>query len=53
MLNVDHKGLYIENLNEFNREHSPTIPTQFPKERLPKDLCQFTLNRLLLCVMGA
>ena len=50
---MDHKGLSIENLNEFNKEHSPTIPKGFPKERLPKDLCQHTLNKLLMCLMGA
>ena len=39
MLNVDHKGLHIENLNELNKEHSPTLPKDFPKSLIPKDMC--------------
>ena len=50
MLNVDHKGLYIENTSEFNREHSPTLPKAFPKELLPQDLCQSNLALLLQCL---
>ena len=51
MLNVDHKGLHIENLNELNKEHSPSIPKCFPKEKLPKDMCTHSLTRMLHCVM--
>ena len=43
MLNTDHKGLHIENLEHFNREHSPTLPHDFPKERLPHDLCNHSM----------
>ena len=53
MLNVDHRGLLIENLAEFNKEHSPTIPKDFPKDRLPKDMCQHAFGNLLYCVSGA
>ena len=53
MINVDHKGLHIENLNEFNKQHSPSIPKNFPKERLPQDLCQHSLTRMLRCLMGS
>ena len=53
MLNVDHRGLLIENLAEFNKEHSPMIPKDFPKERLPKDMCQHAFANLLYCVSGA
>lgn len=53
MLNVDNKGLHIENLNHFNKEHSPTIPKAFPKELLPKDMCQHSLSRMLQCLMGS
>ena len=53
MLNVDHKGLHIENLNELNKEHSPTLPKEFPKALIPKDMCQFALNRQLLCLLGS
>ena len=53
MLNVDHKGLHIENLAELNREHSPSIPTKFPKDLLPKDKCQSSLALMLQCLMGS
>jgi len=35
MLNTDSRGFLVENLNELNKEHSPSIPTSFPKDRLP------------------
>jgi hypothetical protein len=35
MINTDSKGFTIDNLNELNKEHSPSIPFDFPKERLP------------------
>ena len=53
MLNADHRGLLIENLSEFNREHSPTIPYDFPKERLPAEKCQNALTQMLVCLMGS
>ena len=53
MLNVDHRGVYIENLAEYNREHSPTIPKGFPRDRLPRDMCQHTLSHLLQCLMAS
>ena len=53
MLNADHKGTLIENLAEFNRDHSPTIPHAFPKDRLPTDLCQHLMADWVSCLMGA
>ena len=53
MLNADHRGVLIENLSEFNREHSPTIPYDFPKERLPAEKCQNALTQMLVCLMGS
>lgn len=53
MLNADHRGTNIENLSEFNREHSPTIPYDFPKDRLPSDMCQNVLTKMLVCVMNS
>lgn len=53
MLNVDHKGLHIENLNELNKEHSPSIPQSFPKSRLPKDMCEMALSKMLHCLMAS
>lgn len=35
MLNTDSKGLLLENLNELNKEHSPSIPQGFPRELMP------------------
>ena len=35
MQNTDSKGFLIENIAEFNKEHSPSIPQNFPKDRLP------------------
>lgn len=35
MISTDNKGIDIENLGELNKEHSPSIPLNFPKERLP------------------
>ena len=37
------EGLVMENPADLNSEHSPSIPHGFPKERLPKELCEFTL----------
>ena len=38
MMNTDNRGFLIENLNEFNKEHSPSIPHDFPKDRLPSTI---------------
>jgi hypothetical protein len=39
MLNTDSKGFLVENLAELNKEHSPSIPIGFPRDRMPcKDL---------------
>ncbi len=35
MINTDSRGFTIDNLNELNKEHSPSIPIGFPKFRLP------------------
>lgn len=40
----------MENLNELNKEHSPSIPLGFPKERLPKELCKNALVEMLVCL---
>ena len=54
MLNTDTKGFSIENFSEFNREYSPSVPSAFPKNRLPKgDLCGHSLTELLLCAMNS
>ena len=37
MLNTDSRGYLVENLNEFNKEHSPSIPLSFPSDRLPSN----------------
>ena len=53
MLNTDSKGILIENFAEFNREYSPSIPSGFPKSKLPRgDLCGGVLAELLLCAMN-
>ena len=53
MLNADHRGTHIENLSELNREHSPSIPYDFPRDRLPKDMCQAALTKMMICVMNS
>ena len=50
MLNADHRGLHIESVSEFNREHSPTIPKAFPKELLPSEKCQSALVLMINCL---
>ena len=52
MLNTDSRGFLIENLAEFNKEHSPSIPHDFPKDLLPKELCKGALTEMLHCVSG-
>jgi hypothetical protein len=49
MMNTDSKGYHIENINEFNKEHSPSIPPDFPRELLPKELCKSALLEMLIC----
>ena len=51
MLNVDHHGLHIENLGELNKEHSPSVPMGFPKELLPRDMCQLALTKMIHCTV--
>ncbi|CDW78419.1 UNKNOWN [Stylonychia lemnae] len=62
MISTDSKGFYIENLGELNKEHSPSLPMNFPKERLPckiykitltimiAELCEEALIKMSLCV---
>ena len=38
MLNTESKGFTIENFEELNREIQPTIPKEFPRERMPSKL---------------
>ena len=45
------RGMSLENFKELNREIQPTIPKGFPKERMPKELCQHALLNLLQCTM--
>ena len=53
MLNADHKGTHIENHAHFNKEHSPTIPKEFPRQLLPKDKCQHVLFWMVACLAEA
>jgi len=39
MMNTDSRGVLLENLAELNKEHSPSIPVGFPRDRLPSELC--------------
>jgi len=50
MLNTDSRGFLIENLNEFNKEHSPSIPLGFPRDRLPQELCKNSLVQMMICL---
>ena len=50
MLNTDSRGFLIENLSEFNKEHSPSIPSGFPRDRLPQELCKNALNIMMMCL---
>ena len=52
MMNTDSRGFLVENLVEFNKEHSPSIPLAFPKERLPTELCKHALTEMLLCLVN-
>ena len=52
MINTDTKGLTIENLAELEKEIEPTLPENFPTNRLPTgDLCAHVLSRMLVCTM--
>ena len=50
MLNTDSRGFLVENLNEFNKEHSPSIPPGFPRDRLPQELCKNALVEMMVCL---
>eukprot|EP00347_Sterkiella_histriomuscorum_P016303 403353704 len=50
MMSTESRGFVIENLNELNREHSPSIPHNFPKERLPNELCEKAFLFMTMCV---
>jgi hypothetical protein len=52
MLNTDSKGFLVENLQELNKEHSPSIPLGFPMERLPSELCKNALTEMMLCLVN-
>jgi hypothetical protein len=52
MLNTDSRGALLENLNELNKEHSPSIPLEFPKSRLPKELCKNALISMMACLQN-
>lgn len=43
MLNTDSRGFNLENLAELNKDYSPTIPYNFPKERMPSKLNSLNL----------
>lgn len=53
MLNTDTKGFTIENLSVLNAEYQPTLPLDFPKDKVPKELCQHVLSQMLLCTMNS
>ena len=53
MLNTDTHGYQIQNFTEFNREISPTVPKEFPKKNLPKELCANSLTEMYLCTMNS
>ena len=53
MMNTDTHGFKIENFREFNREISPTVPKDFPRQNLPKEMCGHTLSELFLCSMNS
>ena len=42
-MDVDMSGYTMDNPNDLNREHSPSIPSGFPKDKLPEELCQQAL----------
>lgn len=52
MLNTDSRGFLVENLAELNKEHSPSIPKDFPRERLPEELCKHALTNMMLCLVN-
>lgn len=52
MMNTDSKGFLVENLNEFNKEHSPSIPDGFPRELMPAELCKNALAHMMLCLVN-
>lgn len=43
MLNTDSKGFTIENIAVLNAEFSPSLPKEFPKDRIPKEICGHAL----------
>jgi len=47
MLNTDTKGFMIENLAEFNREVQPSIPKEFPHNKLPSKSHQLSIANSL------
>lgn len=44
MLNTDTKGFTIENLSVLNSEYQPTLPPDFPADKIPKEMCQHVLS---------
>ena len=46
----DTGGQTIDNLNDIMKEHSPSVPLDFPKGKLPENLCQTDLLKMLNCL---
>ena len=40
----------MDNPRDLLNEYSPAIPTGFPRDRMPKELCQSSLFKMLVCV---
>ena len=43
MLNTDTRGLLMDSLTHLNKEHSPSVPYNFPKELLPSKNMKYVL----------
>jgi hypothetical protein len=52
MQNTDSHGFLVENLQEFNKEHSPSIPLGFPRDLIPQELCKHALTEMMLCLVN-
>lgn len=52
MQNTDSHGFLVENLQELNKEHSPSIPPGFPRDLIPQELCKHALTEMMLCLVN-
>ena len=53
MLNTDTKAMTIENVAIFNSEYQPSLPKDFPRDRIPAEKCGHALAQMLLCQMNS